>query len=60
MNVDCPFGLQNLTDKLLTEAQNSNEIRLNCELYWEGIVGLRAMYMGFIHGKTMIYLRHVH
>jgi hypothetical protein len=30
---DCPCGLQNLTDKLHTEAQNSNKIRLNFDLY---------------------------
>jgi hypothetical protein len=28
-----PCGLQNLTDKLHTEEQNGNKIRLNCDLY---------------------------
>ena len=28
-----PCDLQNLTDKLLTEEQNSNKIQLNCDLY---------------------------
>jgi hypothetical protein len=45
---------------LHTEAQNSNKIRLNCDLYWEGIDGVSAMYVGSIHRTTLIYLRRVH